>query len=67
MRILFQGAKKACEAMRGRMDPVKAKLEEEKGTTPTWQELVKACLTQDVDLSERYWSVMKVEGGWIMW
>lgn len=52
--------------MRTRMNPVKTKLEEEKGAVPTWPELVKACLAQDVDLSERYWSVVKVEGVWIM-
>ncbi|KAK4312005.1 hypothetical protein Pmani_016533 [Petrolisthes manimaculis] len=56
--LCAHGAKKACEALRERMTPVKTRLEE-KGEEPTWPELVKACLQADVDLSERYWTIHK--------
>lgn len=54
MLFVPQGVKQACEILAGRIADFKATLPDG-GADLTWPELMKQCVSSDVDISERFW------------
>nr|XP_053649189.1 uncharacterized protein LOC128700182 isoform X1 [Cherax quadricarinatus]XP_053649190.1 uncharacterized protein LOC128700182 isoform X1 [Cherax quadricarinatus]XP_053649191.1 uncharacterized protein LOC128700182 isoform X1 [Cherax quadricarinatus]XP_053649192.1 uncharacterized protein LOC128700182 isoform X1 [Cherax quadricarinatus] len=52
--LCAHGAKVACEALRQRIDVVRAKMK-----NPSWVQLIRKCHKNDVDICERYWTAGK--------
>lgn len=53
--IVCFGVKKACETLATRIADFKATLPDG-GAGLTWPELLKTCINNDIDISERYWT-----------
>ncbi|XP_063842770.1 uncharacterized protein LOC135090214 isoform X1 [Scylla paramamosain] len=53
--IVCLGVKKACETLAGRIAEFKATLPDV-GAGVSWPELLKLCVSGDVDISERFWT-----------
>ncbi|KAK4325143.1 hypothetical protein Pmani_004297 [Petrolisthes manimaculis] len=57
--LCTHGVKVACTALHQRLEEVKTRMKADTRKEPTWQELVKKCHSDHVDLSEQYWTAAK--------
>ena len=52
--VVAQGVKQACEILATRIADFKATLPDG-GAGLTWPEVLKQCVSNDIDISERFW------------
>ncbi|KAK3885385.1 hypothetical protein Pcinc_010383 [Petrolisthes cinctipes] len=57
--LCAHGVKVACTALHQRLEEVKTRMKAKTRKEPTWQELVKKCHSDHVDLTEHYWTAAK--------